>query len=106
MATVLLVAFDARWSGTLGLVGALAAAPGLLVAGAPFGDPGQYPLAILASVPIWLLVGLVAARRATRHPVADWADYWREFAWIAGGVAAGSIGALVLASSVIGESIL
>lgn len=106
VAAVALVVFDSRWSGTVGLVGALTSAPGLLIVGAPFGDPALYPLAILASIPIWLLVGLAAARRATRRPVADWSDYWREYAWIGGGIAAGSIGALLVATGLIGESIL
>ena len=38
---------DGRTSGILGLVSGVAAAPGLLVVGAPFGDDTRYPLAVL-----------------------------------------------------------
>ena len=79
--------FDGQWSGLIGLFGGAIAAPGLLVAGAPFADSDHYPLAILASVPLWLIVGFLASRRATRSPVATWREYWHEYVWIAGGVA-------------------
>lgn len=105
LAWVALEVSDSRWSGMFGLFGGVIAAPGLLVAGAPFGDESMYRLAALASAPLWMVVGLAASRRATRSPMATWADYWREYVWPAIGVAAGAIGALVVASAVLGESL-
>ena len=43
---------DGRTSGLLGLVAGVAAAPGLLFAGAPFADDSSYPMAVVASIPI------------------------------------------------------
>lgn len=96
---------DGRFSGLFGLFGGVIAAPGLLVAGAPFGDDSTYPIAVAASAPLWLLIGVIASRRATRSPMADWSDFWREYAWLAFAVAIGAVGALVAASSVLGEAL-
>ena len=50
-------------------------------------------------------LGTVAARRATRRPVATWRDFWREYFWLAGGVWLGVIVALVLVALVLGRPI-
>lgn len=97
---------DGRVSGLIGLFVGTAAAPGLLVAGAPFGDEANYPLAILASVPLWLLLGFVAAIRATRRPVAAWSDYARELFYLTIAVGIGSTAALLVATSIVGESLI
>lgn len=97
---------DGRSSGLIGLVGGVTAAPGLLVAGAPFADDARYPLAVIASIPLWIVLGLIASRRATRQVVASWRDYWRELAWLSIGVLMGAIGALVAATSILGESLI
>ena len=97
---------DGRSSGLIGLVGGVSAAPGLLVAGAPFADAGRYPLAVLASVPLWLVLGLIASRRATRSAVASWRDYGRELLWLTIGVVMGAVGALIAATSILGESLI
>jgi hypothetical protein len=96
---------DERWSGLVGLFGGVVAAPGLLVAGAPLADESRYPLAVLASAPLWVAIGFVASRRATRWPMATWREYWREYAWMFAGVAAGASGALVAATMILGESL-
>ncbi len=96
---------DSRWSGLVGLFGGVVAAPGLLVAGAPLADESNYPLAVVASIPLWLLIGLVASRRGTRSPMATWREFWREYAWMFAGVAAGAGGALVAATAILGESL-
>jgi hypothetical protein len=98
-------ASDDRWSGVVGLFGGVIAAPGLLVAGAPFGNDSTYRLAVIASAPLWILVGFAASRRSTRSPMATWSDFWREYSWLALGVAVGAVGALVVASAVLGESL-
>ena len=96
---------DASWSGAVGLVGGIIAAPGLLVVGAPFGDSSLYSLAITASGLLWLIVGLIASRQATRNPLATWADYWRHYLWLAGGIWVGAGIALGLATVSIGEAL-
>ena len=69
---------DGRTSGLIGLVAGVSAAPGLLVAGAPLADDAQYPLAVLASVPLWLFLGFVASRRATASPIPEDAPVMRK----------------------------
>jgi hypothetical protein len=97
---------DGRRSGILGLVGGVAAAPGLLFAGAPFSDNDRYPMAVLASVPLWIVLGFLASRRATRTTVASWRDYWREMLFLTVAVVVGAIAALVAATTILGESLV
>lgn len=97
---------DGRLSGLVGLIGGVSAAPGLLVAGAPLANSDHYPVAVLASVPLWLVLGLIASRRATTHVVASWRDYWRELVFLTIGVVLGALVALIAASQILGESIV
>lgn len=97
---------DGRTSGVLALVTGVSAAPGLLFVGAPFADDAKYPLAILASVPLWLLLGLIASRRATRSTVASWRDYWREMTYLTVAVVLGAIVALAAATKILDESLV
>lgn len=97
--------FDTAWSGAVGLIGGVMAAPALLAAGAPFGDRGMYPLAVVASALLWVLVGLLAARRATRNPMATWSDFWRHYAWMCAGVWVGALIALGAAALAISDSL-
>lgn len=106
IAIVSLRLFDGPVSGVIGLVGGVFAAPALLVAGAPFGDNGLYLIAIGASALLWMLVGYLAARRATRYPMATWGDFWRHFAWLCGGVWAGAAAALAIAALSISDSLI
>lgn len=106
IALVALRVGDGRTSGLVGLVAGVSAAPGLLIAGAPFADDARYPLAVLASIPLWLLLGLIASRRATRVPTATWRDYARELLWLTIAVVAGASGALVAATASLGESLI
>lgn len=96
---------DAAWSGAVGLIGGVFAAPALLAAGAPFGDRDLYPIAVLASGVMWVLVGFLASRRATRNPMAIWPDFWRHFAWMCAGVWAGAATALFVAALSISDSL-
>ena len=97
--------FDTAWSGAVGLSGGVFASPALLAAGAPFGDRGSYPLAVAASGLLWLFVGLLAARRATRNPMATWSDFWRHYAWMCAGVWTGAALALGVAALSISDSL-
>jgi hypothetical protein len=101
-----LAAGDGRPSGMFGLVAGVSAAPGLLLAGAPFGDTGEYTVAVFASIPLWLGLGGLASRRATVSPVAAWGDYARELLWLTIAVVAGACIALVAATLWLGESLV
>jgi hypothetical protein len=86
---------------------AVLAAPGLLVMGVPLSSGGQvYVVGIGASVLLWLLVGVVASRRATRVPAANWRDFWREYVWLAAGVWVGVVAALVAANLIVGRALI
>jgi hypothetical protein len=97
---------DGRTSGLLALVAGVSAAPGLLFVGAPFADDARYPMAILASVPLWLVLGLIASRRATRSTVASWRDFWREMTYLTVAVVIGAIVALAAATKILDESLV
>jgi hypothetical protein len=97
--------FDTAWSGAVGLIAGVWAAPALLAAGAPFGERSLYPLAVAASALLWILVGFLAARRATRNPMATWSDFWRHYAWMCAGVWAGASLALAIAAVAISDSL-
>ena len=97
---------NGRTSGLIGLVAGVSAAPGLLLAGAPFADDATYPRAVLLSVPLWLLLGLLASRRATRSTIASWRDYWREMLLLTLAVVVGAVVALVIAAASLTQSIV
>lgn len=97
---------DASWSGAFGLIGGYLAAPLLLVVGAPFGERNLYPVAALASAVMWLIVGFVASRRATRNPMATWVDYWRHFSAMLLGIWGGIAIALIVATIRIGSGVV
>lgn len=93
--------------GVLGFLLGVLAAPVMLLAGVPLeGSSAVYLASVAGSAVLWLLVGLVAARRATRTPVASWRDFWREYAWVAGGVWLGTIAALVAANLLLGRTLV
>lgn len=94
------------WRGVGGFLLALVAAPVLLVSGAPLTSGRSYALALLASAALWVLLGTIAARMATRTPVATWRDYWREFLWLAGGVWIGVVVGLIAANLILGGAFL
>lgn len=105
IAFVVLELFDSRLSGTIGLILGSTAAPGLLVVGGPFGDESNFPLAILLSAPMWIVLGSVAAFRATRRPVASWADYARELFLLTLAAGAGAVAAVFIAAAIVGQSL-
>jgi hypothetical protein len=92
--------------GLAGFLTAVLAAPGLLVAGAPLRSGGNvYLVAVLGSAVLWMIVGAIAARRATRHPAASWRDYWREYLWLAVGIWLGVVVALIAVNLVFGRAL-
>lgn len=94
------------WRGIGGFLLSIVAAPVLLVTGAPLATGQSYTLAVLGSAALWVLLGTIAARMATRTPVATWRDYWREYLWLAGGVWIGIVVALVAANLILGGAFL
>ena len=85
---------------------AVLAAPGLLVAGAPLrSGRAVYIGAVAGSAILWMVVGAIAARRATRVPVASWRDYWREYVWLAAGVWLGVVVALAAVNLIFGRAL-
>jgi hypothetical protein len=92
--------------GVAGFLTAVLAAPGLLVAGVPLrSGRGVYLAAVVGSAVLWMLIGAIAARRATRVPVASWRDFWREYLWLAIGVWLGVVVALVAVNLVFGRAL-
>lgn len=93
--------------GVVGFAAAVLAAPALLAFGAPLATgSSKLVLAAAVSMFLWLAIGMVAARRATRSPVATWRDFWREFFWMAGGVWLGVVIALVVVQVTVGGALL
>jgi hypothetical protein len=98
--------FDGKVSGYVGLICGVFAAPGLLAVGVPFSGEDVYAIGITLSVLLWLIVGAIAARRATRNPMASWKDFWRTFWWLAGGIWLGATAALVVARISVGGALV
>lgn len=98
--------FDSAWSGAVGLIGAVFAAPALLFVGAPFGERSSYPYAVLVSAALWMLVGFIAARRATKNPTADWSDFWRHYFVMLTGIWLGAGIALAVAGVSVGRDLI
>ena len=106
LALLLLNGSESAGRGVSGFVLALLAAPALLAFGVPLATgAGVYLLAALASAVLWLVIGVIAAARATRSPAARWSDFWREWAWPAAGVWLGVAAALVIADLVLGKAL-
>jgi hypothetical protein len=105
-ALLVLRLFDSKVSGYLGLIAGVFAAPALPAVGAPFSDSSLYPIGVALSAMLWLIVGAIAARRTTRNPMATWADFWRTFGWLAGGVWAGATVALLIAKYSVGQALV
>lgn len=93
--------------GVLGFAAAVLAAPALMPFGIPLAtESGRMLLGIVVSAVLWFSIGIVAARRATRSPVATWRDYWREYLWLAAGVWLGVLGGLLVIEIVLGRALL
>jgi hypothetical protein len=97
---------DSTTTGLVGLVLGVFAAPALLAVGAPFSSTALYPIGIAISVVLWLAVGYFAARRATRNPMASFADFWRNYWWLAVGIWVGCTAALLIARYALGEALV
>lgn len=106
IAIVVLWAGSGRLSALIGLLAGVTAAPGLLAVGAPIAEQSTYPTAIIASMVFWAVLGLIAAWRATRRPVASWRDFWAAYLWLAIAVVLGAGIGIIVAAARLGESLL
>jgi len=98
---------DGTASGATGLIFGVCAAPGLLVMGAPLESGDLVRVGGIAmSVVLWLIVGVIATRVATRNPVASFTDYWRAYRWLAAGVIVGVLAALGASALLVDQSLL
>jgi hypothetical protein len=95
--------FESQITGWLGLATAYFSAPALPAVGAPFSGSERHVLALGISALLWVAIGVVASRRATRDPMATWVDFWRNYAWLAGGIWLGATVALGVARFGIGS---
>ena len=93
--------------GVGGFVAAVLAAPLLPAFGAPIRSGGSlYVLAVVASAVVWMLIGIVASRRATRRPLATWGGYWAEYLLLALSVWVGVVLSLVASNLVMGRALI
>ncbi len=106
LALLILELFDGKASGYAGLVLGVFAAPALLAVGVPFSGDEMVPIGIAISAMLWLVVGAVAARRATRYPMASWSDYWRNYRWLTAGIWVGALAALMIARLTVGQALV
>jgi hypothetical protein len=79
------------------------ALPTAVLAGLPI-ETGTTRLAIVAvtSALVWMVIGRIAASRATARPIASWRDFVREFAWLAVAVWIGVLVGIALIGAGIG----
>lgn len=91
--------------GVSGFVACVLALPALTAVGVPLAADVNYTIPVLLSALVWLIVGTIAARRATRRPAPMWRDFWREFAWIAAGLCIGAVVAVVAANLILGRTL-
>ena len=103
---VIMLSGGGRQSAVAGLIGIVISAPGLLLLGAPIADSSTYPMALLISAVFWAAIGVIAAWRATRRPIAGWPDFWREYLllWVATAIGAGA--GIGIAAARIGGTLL
>lgn len=86
---------------------AVLAAPGLLMTGVPLSHgTAAWAVGLGTSALLWVLIGVVASRRATRTPAASWRDFWREYVWLAAGVWLGVLGALLATNLIFGNALV
>lgn len=107
LALMMLHNSDSTSRGIGGFVAAVFAAPLLPAFGAPIRSGGsRYLIAVLCSAVVWMGIGALAARRATRRPMATWGGYWAEYLMLALSVWAGVVLSLVAANLVLGRALL
>ncbi|MCU1397669.1 MAG: hypothetical protein JWN62_778 [Acidimicrobiales bacterium] len=93
--------------GVAGFAAAVLGGPALMAFGVPLASgSSKIVLGALVSAVLWMGVGVVASLRATRSPVASWRDFWREYCWLAAGIWAGVVVALIVVEISVGRALL
>lgn len=99
-ALVLLSGSASAWRGLIGFVAALIALPTAPIVGLPvIGGSGRWAAAVLSSLALWSLLGVVAARRSTRRMAASWPEWRKEWLRLAIGAWAGAMIGMALAAA-------
>jgi hypothetical protein len=94
-------------SGATGFLLAGLALPTALVLGLPWqGGTVRYLAVVATSALLWMVLGGWAARRAARHVITGWREWWREYRWLLAGVWAGTLVAVVVLVLVAGGQAL
>jgi hypothetical protein len=92
---LLLWGSDTAWRGVPGFTLLVAAAPIMPLAGVPAsGGSDRYLIAGVLSAVLWMVIGFVASRRATRMPIATWYDWRTEYIRLALGASLGGLAAV------------
>ena len=100
---VVLIALPGTITGLLGFLLIVAALPTLPMLGVPAtAGATVYLLGAATSLGAWLVLGHVAALRASKRAVVDWSDWRREFVPLALGLLLGGVLALVIGAIVLG----
>lgn len=98
---------DSMARGVAGFVLVMLAAPVLTVVGVPFrSGAGLYFAAAAGSAMLWVLLGVLAARRSTRATVAVWSKFWGEYLVLVVSVWVGVAVAMAAANLVLGRALL
>ena len=98
---------SATTRGVAGFAAAVLGGPALMAFGVPLASgTSKIVLGALVSAVLWVGVGVIASLRATRSPVASWRDFWREYLWLAAGIWAGVVVALVVVEVSVGRALL
>ena len=100
---VVLIVLPGTITGLLGFLLIVAALPTLPMLGVPAtAGATVYLLGAATSLGAWLVLGHVAALRASKRAVVDWSDWRREFVPLALGLLLGGVLALVIGAVVLG----
>ena len=100
VALLLLRGSATAWRGIVGFIAAVLALPTLPAVGLPVaGGSTRWVLAASSSLVLWLALGYVASRRATRRMAASWPEWRHEWTRLAAGIWIGSLIGLALAGA-------
>ena len=81
------------------------ALPTAILWGIPLrGGTARYIGVVASSAVLWAILGVWAAGRATRRPIATWRTWFREYAFLLIGVWLGVLAGLVALGAIVGQN--
>jgi hypothetical protein len=81
------------------------ALPTAILWGIPLrGGTARYVGVVASSALLWAILGVWAAGRATRRPIATWRTWFREYAFLLIGVWLGVLAGLVALGAIVGQN--